>query len=572
MDATVFELRLFIHQRLHSAAEEILGEVEKAITLALKEPQVSRSQEEAGSLRHQREKTAAELSLTSSTVEHGDEGDAPLLQENQRPSAPEESNLSLRADVTGSPKTSADVDNTNLSYCLFQTDFRICEIKEEQEQLEVDSQTQEMVFPSPEIVKSEQVQLEIQVSNELQPFSSDISPAQSENNDPDEDLVKSKGQQTRTMKRKRKKYQGQSGRVTKRKKAALPPNTHSAESEKQQTFCHLCGKSFYYIGFLMKHIKSHEAKFDCTICRMKCQSAKQLVAHLKSWHNQTCVCRFCGKICAKFGFLRIHEKTHKAEELSLTSSTVEHGDECDVPQLQENPGPSPPEEPDISLSAEVLESSQTGADLDSSNLNYFWVQTDFKMTDIKGGQEELWDDGQTQEMVFPPPNTVECEQDQPETGACELQPLSSDCSAAESKNNDNDAQLLNSKGDQTIKQKGQSVSKNEMDQAASRHNKSSAKSVRPCHFCGKGFQYIGPLMKHIRTHQQENDCTACGKTCPSALELINHVKSEHKNIHICHVCGKCFDSRRSCGLHERMHSNKQTSVKNVARHFTTEGT
>lgn len=261
-----------------------------------------------------------------------------------------------------------------------------------------------------------------------------------------------------------------------------------------------------------------------------------------------------------------------AEELSLTSSTVAHGDECDVPQLQENPGPSPTEEPDISLSAEVLESSQTGADLDSSNLNYFWVQTDFKMTDIKGGQEELWDDGQTQEMVFPPPNTVECEQDQPETGACELQPLSSDCSAAESKNNDSDVQLLNSKGDQTIKQKGQSVSKNEMDQAASRHNKSSAKSVRSCHFCGKGFQYIGPLMKHIRTHQQENDCTACGKTCRSALELINHVKSEHKNIHVCHVCGKCFHSRRSCGLHERMHSNKQTSVKNVARHFTAEGT
>lgn len=53
MDVTMFSLRSFVHQRLYTAAEEILGEVEKTITLALYEAEVSRSKEEIESLRHQ---------------------------------------------------------------------------------------------------------------------------------------------------------------------------------------------------------------------------------------------------------------------------------------------------------------------------------------------------------------------------------------------------------------------------------------------------------------------------------------------------------------------------------------
>lgn len=49
----MFQLRSFVHQRLYTAAEEILGEVEKTITLALYEAEVSRSKEEVESLRHQ---------------------------------------------------------------------------------------------------------------------------------------------------------------------------------------------------------------------------------------------------------------------------------------------------------------------------------------------------------------------------------------------------------------------------------------------------------------------------------------------------------------------------------------
>lgn len=49
MDSTMFQLRSFVHQRLYAAAEEIFGEVEKAITLALNKAEVHRHKEEAES-------------------------------------------------------------------------------------------------------------------------------------------------------------------------------------------------------------------------------------------------------------------------------------------------------------------------------------------------------------------------------------------------------------------------------------------------------------------------------------------------------------------------------------------
>ncbi|XP_074512903.1 uncharacterized protein LOC141781218 [Sebastes fasciatus] len=309
MDSSMIQLRSFVHQRLFSAAEEILGEVERTVTLALYEAEVSRSKEEVESLQHQldllRHKPAAEPSLTSSTVEHGDGCDAPLLQENPGPSTTEESNFSLSAEVPGPSQTSADPDSNNWNYCLVQTDFKMSKIKEEQEELVDDSQTQEMFFPSPEIVKSEQ---EEQVSYEMQPVSSDCSEAQSENNNSDEEWVNSKGEQTKTMKKKGKILQ--SGSVDEKDKAALPYDKSSAKNEKDRSFCHFCGKGFQYIGSLMKHIKTHENNFDCTVCGITCQSTQELITHVKGCHNKTYFCAVCGKTFANVRCLRLHERIH----------------------------------------------------------------------------------------------------------------------------------------------------------------------------------------------------------------------------------------------------------------------
>ncbi|XP_034749721.1 zinc finger protein OZF-like isoform X2 [Etheostoma cragini] len=312
MDTTMFQLRSFVHQRLYTAAEEILGEVEKTITIALHEAEVSQSKQEVG--RHQqtidlRKESAAEPSLTISAVGRGDEWDAPLLQENTGPSTPEGDNCGLGAEVQGPSQTSADLDNNNWNYCLVQTDFKVSEIKEEQEEFGDDCQTQEMVFPSSEIVKSEQDQPETQPSYGLQTVSLDCSSAQSENNDSDEELVTSKGEQTITMKRKGKMLHGQSGNVN--EKDALPHDQSTAKNEKERSFCHFCGKGFQYVGSLMKHIKTHENNFDCTVCGMTCQSTEQLITHVQSCHNKTHFCDVCGKTFPNIRCLRLHEKVHK---------------------------------------------------------------------------------------------------------------------------------------------------------------------------------------------------------------------------------------------------------------------
>lgn len=59
----MFQLKLFVHQRLHAAAEDILGQVEKAIVLALSEAEGARSKDLAEGLLHQLSPPAKETGL-----------------------------------------------------------------------------------------------------------------------------------------------------------------------------------------------------------------------------------------------------------------------------------------------------------------------------------------------------------------------------------------------------------------------------------------------------------------------------------------------------------------------------
>ncbi|XP_054463629.1 zinc finger protein with KRAB and SCAN domains 8-like isoform X1 [Anoplopoma fimbria] len=314
MDAAMFQLRSFVHQRLYTAAEEILGEVQKTITLAVYEAEVGRSkeeeeeEEEEESLRHRRDFLQNQsAALTSSSVKHGDECDAPLLQENPAPSTPEESSSSL-----GASQTRAGPDNTNWNHCLVRADLLMSEIKEEQEELGDDGQTQEMFIPSPEIVKSEQDQPETQVSHDMPPVSSDGSAAQSENDE--EELVNSKGGQTKTTRRKGTTSQGQSGSSNEKEKGTSPTDKSSDKSEKGRSFCHFCGKGFQYIGSLMKHIKTHENNLDCTVCGVTCLSSNELITHVEGCHNKTYFCDICGKTFANIRCLRLHERIHTGKK------------------------------------------------------------------------------------------------------------------------------------------------------------------------------------------------------------------------------------------------------------------
>ncbi|XP_040918814.1 zinc finger protein 436-like isoform X2 [Toxotes jaculatrix] len=267
----MFQLRSFVHRRLYAAAEEILGEVEKTITLALYEAEVRRPKGEPH---------VTESPLTNSTVT-GEE----VLQET---STQEESDWST-AEILGSSYTSADTVTNDGNYCLVQTDFKI---KEEQEELGDDSQTLEVIAPSPEAVKTEQDQPETDVINELPPVPSECSAAQSENSDSDEEWVQSKEAKV---------LQRQNGSMTQEGQAASPSGEYCAKSQKDRSVCPVCGKGFQYIRPFMKHLKTHNRASEST---------KELLSHLQSAHNKRLVCDVCGKKFTNPGCLHIHSKIH----------------------------------------------------------------------------------------------------------------------------------------------------------------------------------------------------------------------------------------------------------------------
>ncbi|XP_059204333.1 zinc finger protein 391-like [Centropristis striata] len=336
METTMVELRSFVHQRLFSAAEEILGEVQKTVTLALYQAEVSRSKEELERLRHQldllRNKPAEEPSLTGSTVGNG-------------------------SSPPGASQTSTEPERMNWNHCMVQTDFKRSEIKEEPEEPGEDALTEPShliltmtaepsveggdqndapsLGENPESSTPEESNMSLaaelpgregaelrdvnqtqqqdhsdaQISYDMQPLSSDFSADESENNDCSEELVNSNGKQTKAMNRKRK---TQSGTKNEKQHAALAYDNAAAKSERGSlSSCHVCGKGFHYRGSLIKHIKTHEETVDCAICGKKYQSKQKLDVHLKSHRNTTC---FCGKPFSSVRCLRLHEKVHAGEK------------------------------------------------------------------------------------------------------------------------------------------------------------------------------------------------------------------------------------------------------------------
>uniref|UniRef100_A0A4W6DUC9 C2H2-type domain-containing protein n=2 Tax=Lates calcarifer TaxID=8187 RepID=A0A4W6DUC9_LATCA len=279
----MFQLRSFVHQRLYAAAEEILGEVEKTVWLALHEATGVRRAREEKKTDFINHISATGSPLTNSPVtgqeEEEDEETStqPVIQEESQWSA---------AEVPGSSLTCAATEHKDGNYCLVQIDFKI---KEEQED---DSQTQEVVSLPPEAVKTEHDQPETHVIDELQPVSSFCSAAQSENSDSDEEWMCSK-----TAKALRR----QNGSLKQRGQVVSPDGDSSAKSQKGRSVCPVCGKGFQYIRPFMKHLKTHNRTSEST---------KELLCRLQSAHSKRLVCGVCGKKFTNPGSLHIHSKIH----------------------------------------------------------------------------------------------------------------------------------------------------------------------------------------------------------------------------------------------------------------------
>ncbi|XP_013870339.1 zinc finger protein OZF [Austrofundulus limnaeus] len=272
----MIQLRLFVHQRMYAAAEDILGQVENM--LALSEAEDARLEQ---NLRHQlsspTEKTG--FLLNTSTTNHGDEGDISVLQENQDLRSTELSNLCPDPEVSRLSQSPADLASDTWSFPA--TDFKMVEIKEEEEDLVDVNQTRETGFMESEEDQHQPIN--------INPFSFSSGATLGESKDEEELMNNNTG-----------------GNNTENNKAESQP----VEEEKERNFCRLCGKSYLNSTSLKNHMKTHEGVRDCGFCGLKHQTANKLIKHLKQFHRKSHFCDVCGRTYTAKRRLNRHMKTH----------------------------------------------------------------------------------------------------------------------------------------------------------------------------------------------------------------------------------------------------------------------
>ncbi|XP_041634125.1 zinc finger protein 1024 [Cheilinus undulatus] len=261
----MLKLRSFVHQRLYAAAEDILGEVEKILTLALYEADVQRPNPEPDG---QRPEPSRPPLISEPPLINSDFPEEKTLHTSTPPLTHEESNFS-KAVFPGPSKT---IEERH----IVQIDF---EIKEEQEEHGRDSQSLEVICPHSKVVKTEQ--LENQVLDEIQLFSSDGCEAETEGSGSDEDWVQNKEAQMYIERQ-------------------ITSGNSSAKSHRDYHVCPACGKAFQYIRPFVKHIKKHRNN----------ESIRELLKSLQSFNSQAFICDFCGKRFTSSGGLKVHSKIH----------------------------------------------------------------------------------------------------------------------------------------------------------------------------------------------------------------------------------------------------------------------
>ncbi|XP_010882063.2 zinc finger and SCAN domain-containing protein 21-like [Esox lucius] len=144
------------------------------------------------------------------------------------------------------------------------------------------------------------------------------------------------------------------------------------------------------------------------------------------------------------------------------------------------------------------------------------------------------------------------------------------CSAAQSKNTEGmgiggalsrstpirSKKMLATKGQKSLK-----FRKNPDLSNLKSHRQSDNTPCR-CKVCGKAFQYMGSLMKHVQTHTREKEhiCGVCGKCFESTESTKHHIQTHIADRMCCHICSKCFTSNRDLIVHMRTHTGEKPYI------------
>uniref|UniRef100_A0A6Q2YYD8 C2H2-type domain-containing protein n=1 Tax=Esox lucius TaxID=8010 RepID=A0A6Q2YYD8_ESOLU len=79
-----------------------------------------------------------------------------------------------------------------------------------------------------------------------------------------------------------------------------------------------------------------------------------------------------------------------------------------------------------------------------------------------------------------------------------------------------------------------------------------------CKVCGRSFNKMGSLMKHVQTHtgEEEHVCGVCGERFGSTERVTDHLET-HNGAQFCHVCGKSFSKSTKMNRHMRTHTGEK---------------
>lgn len=81
-----------------------------------------------------------------------------------------------------------------------------------------------------------------------------------------------------------------------------------------------------------------------------------------------------------------------------------------------------------------------------------------------------------------------------------------------------------------------------------------------CVFCGKTFEYLSHMTRHMRKHSGEKPyiCTVCGKRFAQKIYLTTHERTHSgERPYACMECGKSFSQKSSLNVHLRSHTGEK---------------